>query len=86
MSLQGAAVASMTKDLRTIGTRFGINMFCGALGILIGSPVGGAIFPQSWPGAQVFCAVNLLCSTAAICGTYVIYMREEGRPLFGFKG
>ena len=35
VSLQGAAVASMTTDLRTIGTRFGINMFCGALGILV---------------------------------------------------
>lgn len=86
VSLQGAAVASMTKDLRTIGTRFGINMFCGALGILIGSPVGGAIFPTSWPGAQVFCAVMLLASTASIVGTYVVYMRQEGRPLIGRRG
>ncbi|KAF2718483.1 MFS general substrate transporter, partial [Polychaeton citri CBS 116435] len=59
VSLQGACVASMTKDFRTIGTRFGINMFCGACGILIGSPVGGAIFPNSWPGAQSFCGATL---------------------------
>ena len=33
VSLQGAAVASMTTDFATIGTRFDINMFCGAIGI-----------------------------------------------------
>ena len=76
VSLQGAAVASMTKNLATIGTRFGINMFCGALGILIGSPVGGAIFPVSWPGCQLFCAFTLLCSTAAIIGTWVALQKS----------
>lgn len=73
VSLQGAAVASMTSDLRTIGTRFGINMFAGALGILIGSPVGGAIFPESWPGAQSFCAGTLLLATLSIVGTWYSY-------------
>ncbi|EME42369.1 MFS transporter-like protein [Dothistroma septosporum NZE10] len=76
VSLQGAAVASMTTDLRTIGTRFGINMFAGALGILIGSPVGGAIFPESWPGAQSFCGATLLCATLAIIGTWFSYQRS----------
>ncbi|KXT10577.1 hypothetical protein AC579_9171 [Pseudocercospora musae] len=76
VSLQGAAVASMTKDLRTIGTRFGINMFAGALGILIGSPVGGAIFPESWPGAQTFCGGTLLCATLSIVGTWIAWQRS----------
>lgn len=79
MSLQGAAVASMTDQMATIGTRFGINMFCGALGILIGSPVGGAIFPVSWPGAQVFCASVLACSTACIVGTWLVFVRSKRR-------
>lgn len=73
VSLQGAAVASMTADLRTIGTRFGINMFAGALGILIGSPVGGAIFPHSWPGAQTFCGVMLACATICVVLTWYSY-------------
>ena len=77
VSLQGAAVASMTTDLRTIGTRFGINMFAGALGILIGSPVGAAIFPHSWPGAQVFCASTLLCSTICIVATWLAFERSK---------
>ncbi|KAK3110941.1 hypothetical protein LTR53_014264 [Teratosphaeriaceae sp. CCFEE 6253] len=77
VSLQGAAVASMATDLRTIGTRFGINMFAGAVGILIGSPVGGAIFPHSWPGAQVFCGVMLACSTVAIVATHVVFERSK---------
>lgn len=70
VSLQGAVVASLTKDLRTIGTRFGVNMFCGAVGILIGSPVGGAIFPSSWVGAQAFCGGALACATIAVAGTW----------------
>ncbi|KAF2772677.1 MFS general substrate transporter [Teratosphaeria nubilosa] len=79
VSLQGAVVASMTTDMRTIGTRFGINMFAGALGILIGSPVGGAIFPHSWPGAQTFCAVMLLASTVSIIATWFVYKWDKAR-------
>lgn len=81
VSLQGAAVASMVEpsQMATIGTRFGINMFCGALGILIGSPVGGAIFPSSWPGAQSFCGVMLLCSTICIVATWFVYQRSQQR-------
>ncbi|KAK4892374.1 hypothetical protein LTR27_009208 [Elasticomyces elasticus] len=77
VSLQGAAVASMATDMRTIGTRFGINMFAGAIGILIGSPVGGAIFPHSWPAAQAFCGVTLLCSTLSIVATYVVWQHGK---------
>ncbi|PPJ59429.1 hypothetical protein CBER1_02411 [Cercospora berteroae] len=79
VSLQGAAVASMTKDLRTIGTRFGINMFAGALGILIGSPVGGAIFPSSWPGAQSFCGATLACATACIVACWFAWQAQLKR-------
>jgi MFS family permease len=80
VSLQGAAVASMTKDMATIGTRFGINMFAGALGILIGSPVGGAIFPKSWPGAQLFCACTLGLATVAVAATgWAWERRRSGR-------
>lgn len=85
VSLQGAAVASMTppQEMGSIGTRFGINMFAGALGILIGSPVGGAIFPKSWPGAQSFCAASLTCATVCVVGTWVAWQaqvkRERGK-------
>lgn len=77
VSLQGAAVASMTADLSTIGTRFGLNMFCGALGILIGSPVGGAIFPSSWAGAQSFCGGTMLLAALSVVGTWVAYQWEN---------
>lgn len=79
VSLQGACVASMTTNMATIGTRFGINMFAGAIGILIGSPVGGAIFPTSWPAAQAFCGVTLLCSTICIIGTKIALDRANNR-------
>ncbi|OQN99164.1 hypothetical protein B0A48_15013 [Cryoendolithus antarcticus] len=86
VSLQGPCVASMTKDLRTIGTRFGINMFAGALGILIGSPVGGAIFPKSWPGAQAFCGATLLCSTISIAGTWYAWQRSKTQGMQKLDG
>lgn len=79
VSLQGPCVASMTTDMRSIGSRFGINMFCGALGILIGSPVGGAIFPTSWPGAGSFCGGALLVSTCFIAATWWAHNREKTR-------
>ena len=76
VSLQGAVVASITTDLSMIGTRFGVNIFCGALGILIGSPVGGAIFPISWPGAQSFCGITLALSTLTMAFT-LVNLREK---------
>ena len=79
VSLQGPCVASMTTDMRSIGSRFGLNMFFGALGILIGSPVGAAIFPTSWLWASFFCGFNLLCSTAFIVATYWAFNREKTR-------
>jgi MFS family permease len=79
VSLQGAAVASMTSDLRTIGTRFGINMFAGALGILIGSPVAGAIFGRSWAGAQSFCGASLGAATVCIVGCWFACQAQERR-------
>lgn len=75
----------MTTNMATIGTRFGINMFAGALGILIGSPVGGAIFPKSWPGAQIFCGGTLACATLAIVATDVAYSRSLRRAGHGQK-
>lgn len=79
VSLQGPCVASMTTDMRSIGSRFGINMFCGACGILIGSPVGGAIYPSTWYGAGSFCGAMLLLSTVFIAATYWAHNREKVR-------
>lgn len=76
VSLQGAAVASMAEDMATIGTRFGMNMFCGALGILIGSPAGGAILPSSWAGAQSFCGTTLGLSAVAAVATDVVFTKK----------
>jgi hypothetical protein len=54
-------------------------MFFGALGILIGSPVGAAIFPTSWLWASFFCGFSLLCSTAFIAATWWANQREKTR-------
>ncbi|WPH00104.1 hypothetical protein R9X50_00292700 [Acrodontium crateriforme] len=76
VSLQATVITSMTNNMATIGTRFGINMFSAALGILIGSPVGGAIFPSSWPGAQSFCGATLAASVVCIIAAYFLHQRS----------
>lgn len=62
VSLQPSTVVSITDDMSTVGGRLGMNTFCAALGLLIGTPIAGVILEgdSGWVGLQVFCGVTLL--------------------------
>ncbi|KAK4495440.1 hypothetical protein PRZ48_013771 [Zasmidium cellare] len=71
VSLQPSTVVSITDDLSTVGGRLGMNTFCAALGLLIGTPIAGVILEQdsSWVGLQVFCGATLLAGGALVMVT-----------------
>lgn len=66
VSLQPSTIVSITDDMSTIGGRLGMNIFCAALGILIGNPVAGVIVDSSWIGLQSFCGGTLLAGAALV--------------------
>jgi MFS family permease len=72
VSLQPTTVVSLTSDLSTIGGRMGLNTFCAALGILIGTPIAGVLVGGgSWVGMQAFCGGTLLAGAALVAATRV---------------
>lgn len=59
VSLQPSAVVSITdpKYMGSVGGRLGMNTFCSALGLLIGTPVAGVLLAHdaTFLSVQVFC-------------------------------
>lgn len=68
VSLQPSTVVSITDDMSTVGGRLGMNTFCAALGLLIGTPIAGVILQQddTWIGLQCFCGATLLLGGALV--------------------
>ncbi|EME38853.1 hypothetical protein DOTSEDRAFT_92146 [Dothistroma septosporum NZE10] len=71
VSLQPSTVVSITDDLSTVGGRLGMNTFCAALGLLIGTPIAGVILGEhnAWTGLQAFCGATLLAGGALVMVT-----------------
>lgn len=70
VSLQPTTVASITKDLSTVGARMGMNTFCASFGILIGTPIAGLLVGDgNWVGMQVFAGATLLGGALLILAT-----------------
>lgn len=66
VSITGPALATLSPDLSLVGTHMGMSFGFGALGLLIGNPVAGALLDSAgWIGPAMFCgAANVL---AAVC-------------------
>jgi len=70
VSLPPTTVVSLSPSLSTVGTRMGMSFSFAGFGLLIGTPIAGAILKNgSWIGAQLFCALTVtiatLCMTVA---------------------
>ena len=72
VSLQPTTVASITKDLSTVGGRMGMNTFCASFGILIGTPIAGLLVGQNnWVGMQIFAGAMLLGGALLVMATRI---------------
>ncbi|THY34941.1 MFS general substrate transporter [Aureobasidium pullulans] len=72
VSLQPTTVASITKDLSTVGGRMGMNTFCASFGILIGTPIAGLLVESgNWVGMQVFAGATLLGGALLVMATRI---------------
>ncbi|PLB45085.1 monocarboxylate transporter [Aspergillus steynii IBT 23096] len=66
VSLPPVVMASLTKDIRDLGTRLGMMFATTSIGLLIGTPIGGAILNDTnkYLGVQLFTACCLLTSAS----------------------
>ncbi|KAJ5084848.1 hypothetical protein NUU61_009427 [Penicillium alfredii] len=64
VSLPPVVMASMTPDVRDLGTRLGMIFATTSIGLLIGTPIGGAILSDThgYLGLQLFTACCLIAS------------------------
>lgn len=64
VSLPPVVMASMTPDVRDLGTRLGMMFAIVSFGLLIGTPIGGAILndTNTYLGVQLFTACCLVAS------------------------
>jgi predicted MFS family arabinose efflux permease len=66
LAMPPAALASMTKDLTTLGGRFGVMFMAMSFSSLIGSPVTGAIIQsqhRSYTGARIYAGVMIIVAS-----------------------
>jgi predicted MFS family arabinose efflux permease len=69
VSLPPSAILSLSSDLNKVGTRLGMSFSIAGFGILIGSPVGGALLDLNrghFVHTQVFCAIAMTVSCTSL--------------------
>lgn len=62
VSLPPACISSLTDDLRGLGARLGMNFFISGFGVLIGTPIAGALIKIDFFYAKLFSAICIVVS------------------------
>ena len=81
VTLPLTVIASLTPDLRLIGTRIWMSFSFASLGLLIGNPIAGAILnvPEGkFGGAQIFGAATVLAGVLFFSVVRLIMSAEKG--------
>lgn len=67
VSIAPVGVVALTADMRKIGTRMGQSFFISSFGLLVGTPVTGAILSSTgkWLGPQLFSGFVLMATASA---------------------
>lgn len=73
MGLPAAGVVNLTADKSRIGTRLGMTLACVGCGVLVSTPIAGAILngKGGWVGLVVWCGVLLTASCIAMSASRV---------------
>ena len=71
LTLPAVIVVSLSPHLGVVGVRMGMAFAVGALGLLIGQPIAGAIVKSGWVGLQAFTGATLLVSAIIMAAARV---------------
>ncbi|KAF8261435.1 major facilitator superfamily domain-containing protein [Lactarius quietus] len=69
VSLPPSTLVALSSDLSKVGTRIGMSFSVSGIGVLVGSPVGGALLnlrTGHYVRMQVFCAVSMFAACAML--------------------
>lgn len=79
VSLVSTAMVAISSDLSKFGTRLGMASGFAGFGLLVGSPIAGAILTSrlSWKGTQVFTGLIVLIGCACLLGAWVVFKTSE---------
>jgi predicted MFS family arabinose efflux permease len=68
VSIPPIVMMNLTKDLRDLGTRLGMCLAITSIGLLVGTPIGGALINDSYQylGVQLFVGACLLTSAVLL--------------------
>ncbi|TGJ81745.1 hypothetical protein E0Z10_g7008 [Xylaria hypoxylon] len=86
VALPGAIVPLLSPSITTIGTRSGMYWFSVGVGLLIGSPIGGAIYDlksqnRDWWHLQVFAGIFMLGASLFTLYPLLYLRRRNARPV-----
>lgn len=71
ISIAGPAIVTLSPNLSILGTRMGMTFTFIGFGVLVGSPIAGAILrDREWAGLQAWCGVVL-----GISGVFILAAR-----------
>ena len=71
VSLPPTTVVTLSPNLGVVGVRMGMNFFLASLGLLIGTPIAGAILQHGWAGLQAWGASCVALSVAFMVGARI---------------
>ncbi|KAF9888994.1 hypothetical protein FE257_008164 [Aspergillus nanangensis] len=72
VSLPPTTVVSLSPSLNVVGTRMGMSFSFAGVGLLVGTPVAGAILQaHGWLGTQLFCACCVTVAALAVLAARV---------------
>ena len=69
VSLPPSAIATLSPDLKSVGTRMGMAFCVAGFGLLTGTPIGGALLDlkdMNFLRAQIFCGVTVVVGAVAL--------------------
>jgi MFS family permease len=71
LTLPFSAVVTLSPHMGVVGVRMGMACTVVSLGLLVGTPVGGAILKHGWTSLQAFGGAALLLSAIAIAASRI---------------
>ncbi|KAH8807666.1 MFS monocarboxylate transporter [Xylogone sp. PMI_703] len=81
VGISGAVIASVTPDPKLVGTRLGLCLGIGSIGLLIGNPIAGTMVNLKeghFLGMQMFVASVLVASAIVLGVAATMLMRKRG--------
>jgi MFS family permease len=71
LTLPAVAVISFSPNLGVVGARMGMAFSVSALGLLVGTPIAGAIVNHGWVGLQAYTGASFMLATVIMIAARV---------------